>query len=424
MTLRLALFLFLLSAFSPAALAQSASKPAAEEAELDAALAEAGSSQLEYARILERHLRKYPQSGRRAEIERVLLQAAIDLRDKTRILRYGPSVLDAGTTNPLFLDHVTRVLLDSADLESNQRALRYATALAEDLSSRLEQLQAPGAVTAGRGRRLDETEFALSRARLFQARALGNLGRLPEALASAQSAWALCPSVEAAREISRWREQAGDLSAALQATADAFTVIDPRASQAERDDDRRRLAQLATRANRPEEEAGALILQAWDRNKKITDARRARLLAFDPNAAAQSVLDFTLSSPDGRSLLLSSLQGKVVVFDFWATWCGPCRVQHPLYEQVKQRFKQNADVVFLAVSTDEDRAQVPAFLEANKWSKDVWFDDGLGAHLRVTSIPTTIVLDRSGALSSRLNGFNRERFVDMLTERIREALAP
>ncbi len=109
-------------------------------------------------------------------------------------------------------------------------------------------------------------------------------------------------------------------------------------------------------------------------------------------------------------------------FDFWATWCGPCRAQHPLYEQVKERFKQNPDVVFLAVSTDEDRAAVPRFLAANKWSHEVWFEDGLSVHLRVSSIPTTLVLDRNGAVSSRLNGFIKDRFVDMLSDRIREAL--
>lgn len=399
-----------------------AAKPANEDAELEATLSEAGSSQVEYARILERHLKRYPNTEKRAELERIILQAAIDLRDRERILRYGPAVIDAGNGNPLYLDHVARALLDQEDKPSNERALKYATELANDLNARLAALKMPGATSGGRGRRLDETEYAFARSIVFQSRALGNLGRFDEAIEAARRSFSIVPTVEAAREISKWSEKKGDLGAAVDASAEAFTVIDLRSSQAERQDDRQRLAELAKKAGLSEAETGQRVLAAWDRCKQATDARRERLLAFDPNAGARDVLDFTLSGPDGAKLALASLKGKVVVFDFWATWCGPCRAQHPLYEQVKERFKQNQDVVFLAVSTDEDRNAVPAFLEANKWGKEVWFEDGLSVHLRVSSIPTTLVLDRTGAISSRLNGFIKDRFVDMLSDRIREAL--
>jgi thiol-disulfide isomerase/thioredoxin len=119
---------------------------------------------------------------------------------------------------------------------------------------------------------------------------------------------------------------------------------------------------------------------------------------------------------------MSSLKGKVVVLDFWATWCGPCRVQHPLYEQVRQRFKDNPDVIFLDVDTDEDRSLVKPFLERQKWSQEVVYDDGLGGFFRLSSIPTTVVLNRRGEVQSRMPGFVPERFVDMLTERIGSAL--
>jgi thioredoxin-related protein len=79
-------------------------------------------------------------------------------------------------------------------------------------------------------------------------------------------------------------------------------------------------------------------------------------------------------------------------------------------------------VVFLSINTDEDREGVPGFLEENGWDKRVFFDDGLAALLRVSSIPTTILIGKQGQIASRMNGFIPERFVDMLSERIQEAL--
>jgi thiol-disulfide isomerase/thioredoxin len=134
-------------------------------------------------------------------------------------------------------------------------------------------------------------------------------------------------------------------------------------------------------------------------------------------------MDFTLSGLDAPKLSLAALKAKVVVFDFWATWCGPCRVQHPLYEQVKKRFQDNPDVLFLSIDTDEDRTVVKPFLEEVKWAGPVYFEDGLSRALKITSIPTTIVTDRQGRIFSRMNGFRPERFVEMLSTRIRDALA-
>ena len=107
--------------------------------------------------------------------------------------------------------------------------------------------------------------------------------------------------------------------------------------------------------------------------------------------------------------------------DFWATWCGPCRVQHPLYEEVKKRFEDKDDVCFSPSTPMRIPRVVKPFLETNKWNKTVYFEDGLSNLLRVSSIPTTIVFDKQGQVYSRLNGFVPERFVDQLTSRISEA---
>ena len=133
-------------------------------------------------------------------------------------------------------------------------------------------------------------------------------------------------------------------------------------------------------------------------------------------------MDFTLPGVNGDPLKLASLKGKAVVFDFWATWCGPCRAQHPLYEEVKRHFEGNSAVTFISVNTDEERDLVQPFLKENHWNNAVYFEDGLSRMLQITSIPTTVIVDKHGEISSRMNGFNPERFAGMLTERIEQAL--
>ena len=145
--------------------------------------------------------------------------------------------------------------------------------------------------------------------------------------------------------------------------------------------------------------------------------------AGDPNAQLTDPMDFTLGALDGGKLSMAALKGKVVVFDFWATWCMPCRAQHPLYEEVKQRFRDNSAVVFLSIDTDEDRDAVKPFLAEVRWTGPVYFEDGLSRALKISTIPTTIVTDRRGRVFSRLNGFVPGRFVDTLSQRIRDALA-
>jgi thiol-disulfide isomerase/thioredoxin len=169
---------------------------------------------------------------------------------------------------------------------------------------------------------------------------------------------------------------------------------------------------------------GDLILAAYDRTAGLVDARRRHLQTMEPNFGATDPMQFVISGLDGKKLGLGSLKGRIVIMDFWATWCVPCRTQHPMYETVKERFKDRSDVVFLAIDADEERLLVEPFLDAQKWSRTaVYFEDGLQRLLKVDSIPTTIMFDKRGRLWSRMNGFAPDRFVETLTERIQTALA-
>jgi thiol-disulfide isomerase/thioredoxin len=167
---------------------------------------------------------------------------------------------------------------------------------------------------------------------------------------------------------------------------------------------------------------GDLILESYDRTTSLVATRRLQLQQNDPNAKAATILDYTLSGLHGEKLQFAAFKGKTVVLDFWATWCGPCRAQHPLLEQVKRHFHARPEVIFVSVNTDEERELVEPFVKEQDWKEPVYFEDGLARMLRITSIPATIVLDRSGEVASRMNGFTAERFVGQLTERIEETL--
>jgi thiol-disulfide isomerase/thioredoxin len=271
---------------------------------------------------------------------------------------------------------------------------------------------------------LEELDRALGRALLIQARATGNLGKSDEAVALATKAADAYPSAAASREIARWQERAGRHMEAVRRYAEAFAIPDPKNTDADRLADRAKMAQLYRKEKSSETGLGDLVLEAYDRMSAAVEKRAEVQKSRDPNAGATDPMDFTLTGLEGKPLNLKSLRGKVVVMDFWATWCGPCRVQHPLYDQVKQKFKDRGDVVFLAINTDEDPSLVPPFLERAGWSKTVYFEDGLSNLLRVSSIPTTIVIDKQGQIFTRMNGFVPEKFVDQLTVVIREALGP
>ena len=391
----------------------------AEQRALAEALAEVGSSPVEFIRALEKHLTRFPQSGKRAELERALVKAAIENKDEARIIQYGERVLAREQDDLQVLERVARALLASDDAPGAARALKYATRYGE-LISKLRLQETPGRV--GQAQWQEEIDRGSARALALQARATGNLGKLEQAVALARRGFEAFPTAEAARETARWLIRLGREEEAIARLADAFTIADPKNTDADRGRDRQRMGELYRKLKGSEKGLGDVVLASYDRTAALLADRQQRILQADPNAQATKILDFTLSGLKGEKLRLSTLKGKAVVFDFWATWCGPCRAQHPLYEQVKVRYRGNADVAFVSVNTDEDRAAVEPFIRENRWTQKIFFEDGLARHLQISSIPTTIVLSRRGEITSRINGFLPDRFVAMLSERIEEAL--
>jgi thiol-disulfide isomerase/thioredoxin len=419
-TLLAALFFASLAWAQAAAPQQPAAKPQSdEEQQLSQALAEAGSP-VDFIRVLEKHLAKYPNSSRRNDIERALVKSAIEAKDDRRIIEYGERVLAREPDDVQILDKIVRSLLLSDDKESSERALKYARHYEEVLRDTRGQTP-PGHLSEAQWH--EEVDKGLGRVLACQARATGNLGKIDDAIALARRAYDTYPSAESAREIARWLVRAGKPKEAIPYYADAFAIPDNRNADIDRAKDRAQLGDIYRQVYGSEKGMGDVLLEAYDRTTGLLAARRLRLRQNDPNAQATKLTDFTISGVDGRKLSIASLKGKAVVFDFWATWCGPCRAQHELYEQVIERYRATPDVIFLFINTDEEREAVAPFLKESHWDpQQIYFEDGLSRVLSIGSIPTTIVMDRRGEVISRMNGYLPNRFVDMLSERINDAL--
>ena len=406
----------------PSLLNQSSTDSAAENQELNRALEEAGSSPVDFIRALENHLEKYPNTPRRAEIERGLVRGSIDAKDYRRIELYGERVLTRDPDDTQVLEQVASVELKHHTEDDARKALPHAEHLETLLRvSANEVRQKPEGGPQGT-MRIIETDVHLATAILLEARAQGTLGNSSKAIELSQRSFDVSPSAEAARETAFWYNETDDPSDAVRWLALAFTIGDPRVTDADRARDRERLGEIYRAWKGTETGLGDIVLAAWDRSREVVAQHRLELKQYDPNIQASDPMDFTLTGVDGSKLKLASLRGKVIVMDFWATWCGPCRVQHPLYDQVMDKFRGRNDVVFLSVDTDEDRSIVPTFLSANKWNGSAYYEDGLSVLMHVSSIPTTLIFDGRGELSSRMAGFDPDRFVGMLTERINTAL--
>ena len=117
--------------------------------------------------------------------------------------------------------------------------------------------------------------------------------------------------------------------------------------------------------------------------------------------------DFTLKTLDDQEITLSQLKGKVVLLDFWATWCGPCRESIPHLIQLYKTYRENGFEI-IGISLDKgDAAVVRNFAR----SMDIPYpiviaSDEVARNYRVTSIPTTFFIDKGGKIREKIIGFN------------------
>ncbi len=116
--------------------------------------------------------------------------------------------------------------------------------------------------------------------------------------------------------------------------------------------------------------------------------------------------DFSLNDMSGKKVALSAYKGKVVILNFWATFCGPCKEEMPSLNNLFLALKKDGLIV-LAVSTDDSEKPVQSFVKAKGIAFPVLIDKDsqvFSDQYRVLGLPTTFIIDRDGVIRDKILG--------------------
>mgnify|MGYP000661906855 CR=1 FL=1 len=134
---------------------------------------------------------------------------------------------------------------------------------------------------------------------------------------------------------------------------------------------------------------------------------------FEGQPAPDVTLPIAANGEPGGRMRLSDLRGKVVVLDFWATWCGPCQVQAPILDRVARRYEERGLVV-LGINVDDPPELARSFATRKGLSYPILIDDEkrASALYRVDTLPSLVVIDRNGQIASYFSGIVDEGTLD------------
>lgn len=163
----------------------------------------------------------------------------------------------------------------------------------------------------------------------------------------------------------------------------------------------------------------------------LADPRADPRLATDARAdAARPALarepfapSFSIPTDSGATISLAGLQGKVVLLDFWASWCPPCQMSTPAMVALHKKFASRSDFAMVGINDDHTAADARAYMAKHHM---VWPDsfDGQGQTqtlFQISGIPTFIVLDRLGVVRFRRDGWSDD-FASAIEEAVKKAL--
>ncbi len=138
-------------------------------------------------------------------------------------------------------------------------------------------------------------------------------------------------------------------------------------------------------------------------NLSYSDNKNKQLLITDP----QKIEPFLITNINGKENLVTKTDDKVLVINFWATWCPPCIKEIPHLLKLKQQFESQLDIYFVSVDFNVKKS-VPKFLKKNKLESINVFNDEkllLSKKFNVTIMPTTIIINKNFEMVAKVTGY-------------------
>jgi len=399
---------------------QSTSPPSErDEAQaLERAFATAGNNPQAVIKNLQDFLARFPGSPRREQVLRATMKEALQSNDPQTAIVTAEKLLELSPGDPRVLSTVVDLLDRQGEGASREKAILYATRLIE----RVEKLaSAPPPRDVPEGRWQEAQAQIRSAAFQMRGKVYEGLGENEKAMTDYEKSFAAYAGAQVAERMGDLAAKMGKTDLALDRYATAFAFPEKIVDRARRDQLRKKLGSLYVAKYQSEKGLGELLLAHYDLLMLRLKTRFAPSVA--PNAGGRDPFDYVLTQPDGAAMRLADYRGKVVVMDFWATWCGPCRVEGKLMERVMQNFRREPRVVFLAVNVDEERDGVGGFIKEEQWTVPVVFGQGLDHLLGVHGLPTLVIFDRGGRVVFRQVGIDPSSFVETVEKSVHTALA-
>ncbi len=162
-----------------------------------------------------------------------------------------------------------------------------------------------------------------------------------------------------------------------------------------------------------------LIALAAPATRSAAQATDDALIPQEKRAAARK---FALRDLEGKKRQLADLKGKVVVVNFWATWCGPCRQEMPAFTKVYAEYRERGvEIVGAANEERSARANVTAFVTTLGIQFPIWLEasaDHMDAFGVGPELPATVIVDPQGRLAARIKGVTDEAQLRSLIDRL------
>lgn len=138
----------------------------------------------------------------------------------------------------------------------------------------------------------------------------------------------------------------------------------------------------------------------------------------DKDEKTVAAADAVFTSVSGTAVSLSSLKGKVVFLNFWATWCPPCIAEMPGINDLYKNFSNREDIVFIMVDADGNFSASQAFMKTHNYDLPLYAaNSGTSSGLFTGTLPSTIIINKKGNIVFRETGaakYNTKQFTDFI----------